>query len=368
VKLNVGTRKGLFQFDLTGGRVEAAGHAHLGDPVTFTRFDARSGTLWSCMSLGHFGPKLRRSTDGGETWEETATPEYPEPGPEETDEDPIRGEVRPWTLGPIWSFEAGLADQPGRLWLGAMPGGLFRSDDNGESWELVRGLWDHPDRKKWFGGGADHPVIHSICVDPRDGRKVLVAVSCGGVWMTEDDGQTWECTSTGMRAEYMPPEQAYDLPIQDPHLVVRSAANPDRLWCQHHNGMYRSDDGGRSWVEFKDVEPSTFGFAVATHPEQPDTAWFVPAVSDQMRVTADGRMLVNRTRDGGASFQNLTAGLPEPPAWDIVFRHALDVGPRGQVLVLGSSTGSLWCSWDGGDSFELVSAHLPQIYSVELVS
>jgi len=367
VKLIVGTRKGLFQFDLAGGSVAPAGQAHLGDPVTYTRFDPRSKTLWACMSLGHFGPKLRRSRDGGETWEETPTPEFPEPGPDEVDEDPIRGEVRPWTLGPIWSLETGLADQPGRLWLGAMPGGLFRSDDDGDSWELVRGLWDRPEREQWFGGGADHPVVHSILVDPRDGRRVLAGVSCGGVWLTEDEGQSWECTSTGMRADYMPPEQAYDLAIQDPHRIARCAADPDRLWCQHHNAMYRSDDGGRSWQEIMDVQPSNFGFAVAAHPTERDCAWFVPAVSDALRVPADGRVVVNRTRDGGATFEGLSKGLPAEPAWDLVLRHALDVGPEGRVLALGSTTGSLWCSRDGGDSFELVSAHLPPIYSVELV-
>jgi hypothetical protein len=67
-----------------------------------------------------------------------------------------------------------------------MPGGLFRSQPiAARSWELMESLWRMPDRNKWLGGGADIPGIHSICVDPRDPDTVRIAISCGGVWVTE---------------------------------------------------------------------------------------------------------------------------------------------------------------------------------------
>ncbi len=366
MKLNIGTRKGLFQFELDGSGIRSLGPAHLGDPVTYTRFDARTNTLWACMSLGHFGPKLRRSGDGGKTWEEVPTPQLPEPESGKGDTDAIRGDKRPQTLGEIWCLETGLDDQPGRLWLGAMPGVIFRSDDNGDSWQLMESLHRHPDREHWFGGGADHPVVHSILVDPRDGRRILAGVSCGGVWLTEDEGATWECKGQGLRAEYMPPEQAFDLPIQDPHRLSSCAARPDRVWCQHHNGMFRSDDGGCTWVELQNVKPSNFGFATVAHPRDPDTAWFVPAGGDSQRFPVDASVVVNHTQDGGMSFKALTNGLPKHDAYDLVLRHALDCCPQGEFLALGSSTGSLWVSRDGGGHFELVNAHLPPIYSVEI--
>ena len=62
------------------------------------------------------------------------------------------------------------------IWCGTLPGGLFRSTDHGESWEMVRSLWDHPKRKQWMGGGADLPGIHSIVVDPRNSKRVWIAV------------------------------------------------------------------------------------------------------------------------------------------------------------------------------------------------
>jgi len=268
------------------------------------------------------------------------------------------------SLQRIWAFAAGGPDRSGELWLGTIPGGLFRSCDRGDSWERVESLWNHPDRTKWFGGGADAPGIHSILVDPRDSKRVLVAVSCGGVWETLDDGATWTVRAEGMRADFMPPERANDPVIQDPHLVVACSADFDRLWAQHHCGIWKSTDGARSWTEVKEAGPSTFGFAVAVHPKNPGTAWFVPAVSDQHRIPVDGRLVVTRTRDGGASFDVLTEGLPQEHAYDLVYRHALDIDASGERLAFGSTTGGVWVSENGGDLWSAVSLHLPPVYAV----
>ena len=136
----------------------------------------------------------------------------------------------PWALQLLWTFEPGHADRPGELWAGTIPGGLFRSADRGDSWELVRSLWDHPDRGQWMGGGYDVPGIHSICVDPRDSKSVLVGISCGGAWLTEDGGASWSLRARGMKANYMPPELVDTEQVQDPHRIVRCAGEPDKLW------------------------------------------------------------------------------------------------------------------------------------------
>jgi hypothetical protein len=167
-----------------------------------------------------------------------------------------------------------------------------------------------------------------------------------------------------MRADFMPPERQFDPNVQDPHLVAQCRANPDALWVQHHNGIFRSTDAAASWSEITNVKPSAFGFAVAVHPEDTGTAWFVPAVKDEKRYPADGRVVVNRTRDGGGTFETLTRGLPQEHAYDLVFRHALDVDETGHRLVFGSTTGSLWISEDAGDSWQTLSSNLPPIYAV----
>ena len=78
----------------------------------------------------------------------------------------------------------------------------------------------------------------------------------------------------------------------------------------------------------------------------------------------DGRVVVNRTRDGGETFETLTEGLPQSHAYDLVYRHALDVDETGDRLAFGSTTGSLWISENGGGSWQTLAAHLPPIYAV----
>ncbi|MGE0043276.1 MAG: WD40/YVTN/BNR-like repeat-containing protein [Vicinamibacterales bacterium] len=363
-RCHVATRKGLFTIERTAAGWEIARVSFLGDNCTLAMHDPRSGDLLAALDHGHFGVKLHRSRDGGATWQAIAAPAYP-PMPEGyTPKAPVEGKAPDWTLKLIWALAPGGDDEPGVIWCGTLPGGLFRSTDGGDSWTLNRALWDDPRREGWFGGGADSPGIHSVLVDPRDSRHVLVGISCGGVWRTTDAGATWDHAGTGLRAAFMPPGQEFEPNIQDPHLVAQCRATPDALWIQHHNGIFRSVDGARTWTEITDVEPSTFGFAVAVHPGDPDTAWFVPAVKDEHRVPKDGKVVVTRTRDGGRTFEALTTGLPQSHAYDLVFRHALDVDETGETLAFGSTTGSLWVSEDGGDSWQTISAHLPPVYAV----
>jgi hypothetical protein len=365
-RLFVATRKGLFTVeDGAAGRWFVARSAFLGDNVSMVLADPRDGTVYAALEHGHFGAKMHRSSDGVK-WEECAVPAYP-PLPEDVTDCDAWGKPIPWKVMRIWALETGGPDEPGMLWCGTIPGALFRSSDGGASWQWVRSLWDHPGRKNWFGGGADLPGIHSISIHPNDSRHVTVGVSCGGVWVTTDGGETWDCRADGMRAAYMPPERQYDPTIQDPHRVVRCVSRPNYLWAQHHNGVFRSTDGARSWREVTGIRPSVFGFAVAVHPHDPETAWFVPAIKDEQRIPVAAEVVVSRTRDGGATSEVLRHGLPSEHAYDITYRHGLDVDSQGRTLAFGTTTGSLWLSDDQGDTWQTVAAHLPPIYAVRFV-
>jgi photosystem II stability/assembly factor-like uncharacterized protein len=349
----VSTRKGLLTLRKNGGwHITATDFP--GVAATAALRDPRDGALYVMLKHGHFGTKLHRSDDDGKSWKELPAPAFP------TD---AAGEP---SLFQIWTLEPGGADQPGRLWAGALPAGLFASDDRGETWRLVRSLWDVPERAKWMGGGYDDAGIHSISVDPRSSRRVLVGISCGGVWETHDDGATWTLQGEGMIATYMPPEQAGIKEIQDPHRVARCAAAPDTMWVQHHCGIFRSIDAG---VNFTQLKPpgDDFGFAVAAHPKDPQTAWFVPGMKDELRMPRGGALAVTRTRDGGKTWETLRDGLPQRDAYDLVYRHGLDVDATGTQLAMGSTTGALWISDNGGERWQLVNAHLPPIYAVRLV-
>ena len=262
-RIFVATRKGLFELRRSQGRWRIAQTSFLGDPVSLVAKSPTDGTLYAALHLGHFGVKLRGSSDGGQRWDELTAPAFPKQ-PEGVEDKLPDGKPWPWRVEQIWSLEA----VDGSLWCGTVGGGLFRSRDRGQSWELNRGLWDHPLRKQWFGGGTDLPGIHSICPHPKNPNELVVGVSCGGAWRTLDGGEHWEPT-LGMFAAYMPPELRENPAIQDPHMVARCAAHPDRLWVQHHNGVFRSDDAGNRWVSIPESAPSVFGFAIAAHPVQP---------------------------------------------------------------------------------------------------
>lgn len=364
-KLVVGTRKGLFVLGRQGGewRIERA--ELLGDPVSMVLGEP-DGTLHAAQDLGHFGVKLKRSRDGGATWEDRPAPKYPPKPDNEEDIDPTRRTPVPWDLKKIWALEA--SPRPGELWCGTIPGGLFHSADGGDSWQIVDSLWNHPDRKAWFGGGADYPGIHSVLVDPRDPDVIQIGVSCGGLWISRDGGSSWQVQGQGMRAAYMPPDQAFEPKFQDPHRVVQCAAAPEHVWIQHHNGIFHSTDGGKTCREIENVEPSSFGFAVAVHPKDPGTAWFVPGIKDEKRYPVGGAVVVTRTRDGAASFETLRSGLPQQHAYDVVYRHALDIDADGCTLAFGSTTGNLWLSDDQGDHWQTLSTSLPPIYCVRFAA
>lgn len=355
----VSTRKGLFTLTKAKKKWAVSRGDFVGDSITLTLHDRRDDMTYAALHHGHFGVKMHRRTNGG-AWEELSAPAYP-PKPEDLVDLDGWGKPVKWTTQMIWALEPG---SEGELWCGTMPGGLFRSRDRGDSWEMIRSLWDMPERNKWLGGGADIPGIHSICVDPRSAKTIRVGVSCGGVWTTHDGGETWACKAHGMRFDHTPADVADDPGTQDPHMMVQSPSSPDRLWVQHHCGIYVSSDGSESWQEVKNVPPSSFGFGVVVHPKEPDTAWFVPGIKDEKRIPVGGKLVVTRTRDGGKSFDVLRKGLPQKHAYDVVLRHALAIDDAGDCLAFGSTTGGVWVSEDQGDSWQNVTYSLPPVYAV----
>jgi hypothetical protein len=359
--LLVATRKGLFTFRREGRGWQPGGPDFLGRNVSMILSDFRDGAAYAAIEARRAGPKLHRRAPGASGWEEVAVPSFP-PGPEGAEPHSSQPPT-PGTVLRIWSLEAGPRNRPGELWCGTVPGGLFQSHDSGRKWELIGSLWNQPSRKEWMGGSEAYPGIGCISLDPRDGRRIVACVSIGGAWFTEDRGATWTCRGKGLRADYVPPERAHDPVMQNFHGIARCAARPEVLWGQHQCGSYRSIDGGVSWSEVQ-VRPSSFGFAVAAHPKDPDTAWFIPLASDKLRVPVNGRLVVSRTRDGGQSFEELSTGLPQAHAYDVVYRHALAVDRTGNRLAFGTTTGGLYVSTSGGDKWSEVTHHLPPVHAV----
>lgn len=85
------------------------------------------------------------------------------------------------------------------------------------------------------------------------------------------------------------------------------------------------------------------------------------------RTSPDGRAAVDATRDAGASWTRLDAGLPAP-AWFSVKRQAMTVDDGDPVGVdFGTTSGEVDASSEEGASWRCIAAHLPEVYSVEVV-
>jgi hypothetical protein len=354
LRLLLGTRKGLFIFERKKKRWKLARHEHQGHPVAYACRDPRTTSIWASLDHGHWGQKLSRSRDEGRTWESITPPVYPE----NSESKPGKKAV----LRYIWTIQPGGTDEPLCTYLGTEPGGLFVTRDDGATFNLVRGLWDHPSRLgHWFGGGRDDAGIHSVLVDPRDSKRILVGISCAGIFETTDAGATWEPRNDGLVAEFLPDP---NVPIgHDPHLLAMCAAAPDVIWQQNHCGIFLTADGARSWkAVHKKKGPAKFGFPIAVDAEDPKRAWIVPLDSDQRRTTIGDALLVMRTEDGGKKWKELRKGLPQEQCFDVVYRHALDI--HRETLAFGSTTGNVFFSDDGGDSWNVLGHHLPPVYSV----
>ena len=267
------------------------------------------------------------------------------------------------SLKNIWQIRPGAPEQPDTLYAGVEPAALFESTNGGATWSLVRGLFDHPHRARWEPGGGGL-CLHTIVQDRANPDRLFVAISTGGVYRSDDGGRTWSARSKGVRADFLPdkhPEFG-----QCVHKIAQSASNPQRLYLQNHWGLYRSDDGGDSWQDMANGVPSDFGFPIVAHPYDSEVAYIVPLEGDQFRAVPEGKLKVWRTRDGGASWQALERGLPQQGAFETVLRDGLAVDGADPVGVyFGTRSGKLFGSNDGGDSWRLIADGLPPITCVK---
>ena len=351
--LLVGTKKGAFILESDAARRDWSVRGPLceGWPIHDLIVEPGSGAILAAGGSPWFGGAVWRSEDLGETWtHSSAGMTFGDDGP---------------AIKTVWSL-ATTAD--GTLLAGVEPAGLFRSTDHGATWTHVEGLRNHPTQPTWQPG-AGGLILHSIVPHPTDPDHIWIGISAVGVFETVDGGVSWEPRNVGVRAGFFP--DPHPITGQCVHKFAMAANDPDTFYQQNHCGMYRSDDGGATWVELTDNGlPSEFGFPLVAHPRDPDTAWVIPLNgADQGRFVPDGRPAVWRTHDRGATWIRADAGLPAEHAYLTVLREAMARDTLDPVGVsFGTETGQLWHSADEGASWRMVTDSLPEIWAVEAVA
>ena len=376
VKILLGTTKGAFVLD--GGEARSGwkitGPHCDGWCINHVIGDAETGTLWAGGGGDFTGAGIWRSEDGGATWELTRLTrghmdDWAENDPDVAAFFNITGAPLPFgsDFSQVWS----LGHAHGRLHAGTKPASLLASDDGGRTWEKRSGLTDHPSAESWNPGAAGL-VLHTIVAHPTDPKRAWVGISAAGVFATEDGGETWERRNRLSNAEAC---AGHDHPAGPRdgetghcvHNMMRAPGEADLLYQQNHHGVWRSSDGGRSWDDITPGLPSTFGFPIRVHPQDPKTIWTLPLNGDSIgRFPPEGACAVWRSRDGGESWEAMRAGLPQENVYFTVLRQAMagdDRDPAG--IYFGTNSGSVFASTDEGDTWQEAARHLPTILSVE---
>src|SRR5574341_302581 len=318
----VATRKGawLYHGDATRREWRADGPHFLGHIVNHLVLDPRDGrTMVMAAKTGHLGPTIFRSSDKGRTWNESPQPPAFPKVPE--------GQTGRAVSHTFW-LAPGHATEPGVWWAGTSPPALFRSEDNGATWESVDGWNEHPMLPKWAAandGTPDGPLLNQIVIDPRNAAHMYIATSTGGVFESMDQGGSWRPLNKGVEANFLPdPYPEYG---QDAHYLGLHPLKPDRLYQQNHCGIYRIDRPSDTWERIGRNMPADIGdigFPVVLHPRDPDTAWVFPMDGTTVwpRTSPGGRPAAYRTRDAGASWERQDRGFPREQAWYTVKRQA----------------------------------------------
>jgi hypothetical protein len=352
--LIIGTGKGLYvaRSDDDRRTWQVSGPMFPMTAVYSAAIDKRRATprLLAGVTSSHFGPSIATSDDLGATWDE---PDHaPLAFPADTGV----------ALERVWQIAPGRASEPERVYAGTQPSALFVSDDGGASFELVRGLWDHPHRPQWQPGGGGQ-AIHTVLPHPSEPAAMVVAMSAGGVYRTLDGGDSWTASNAGIKVTDAP--DPYPEFGQCVHKVARDAGDPERLYAQIHGGVARSDDGGASWNSIAGGLPSDFGFPMVAHPHKSGTIWNFPLTADVRRFPTEEKCRVFRSTDAGESWQPQADGLPSEPFYPSVLRDAMcaDDAERAGVY-FGTRSGEVYASPDEGESWSLVASHLPDVLCV----
>lgn len=350
MKLIAGTDKGLLVYSQANNGWKLDDIHFIGLPIGAFHQDAK-GQWWVAINHKHWGTKLYRSADQGESFKEIPAPKFNNGA---------------YTLKSVWTIESRLIEENLELYIGVEPAAIFISENNGESFTELSGLSEHPSRETWQGGGkgSKSPFLHSILFHPEHPNQIMIGISCAGVFQSDDYGQSWQPTNQGLRSFFLP-DSTIDIG-HDPHSIIRHPKHSEVIWQQNHCGIYRSLNGGNSWAEASDPnERAVYGFDLVIDEEDINTAWVIPAQSDDLRIPHNTQLAVYKTTNAGKSWQALTNGLPTEGSFDLVLRDGF--AKQKKTMAFGTNNGNLYASNDLGETWQAISQSLSAVRVVKLL-
>ena len=381
VRVLVGTKKGAFILTADGRRQnwEVSGPHFAGWEMYHLKGSpADPNRIYASQSSGWFGQIIQRSDDGGKTWNTPGSSPEDLKGPEgfpkgESNKFVYEGEVgkhmwydgtqHPWEFKRVWHIEPSLTD-PDTAYAGVEDAAIFKTTDGGKSWQEMAGL--RQAKGHLWQPGAGGMAVHTIIIDPKNPKRIYIAISAAGAFRTEDGGLTWKPINKGLKSQFELPDSDAEVG-HCVHRIALHPSRPDRLFMQKHWDIMRSDNSGDQWTEVSGNLPTDFGFPIDVHFHEPETIFVVPITSDSLHYPPDGKLRVYRSKTGGNEWEALTKGLPQKDCYVNVLRDAMAVDSLDDCGVyFGTTGGQVYCSPDGGNNWNAVVRDLPAVLSVEV--
>lgn len=256
----------------------------------------------------------------------------------------------------IYSLTARAIGDAVTLFAGTSPAGLYRSDDLGQNWSEIPSIHAVPDTDKWTFPPPPHiPHVKDIVIDPDVPTTLYVLVEQGALLKSTDDGVTW----TELAAYSDPDEVAY----RDVHRLLISGNDTNLMYLASGEGLYRSRDGGARWQhltqrgdrmgypDFLFFEPGDDATIYMGGSHLNPGAWFQAGKAESC---------ILRSTDAGDSWLELNNGMPDPVigAFEAMSMYTW---PGGMLLSVGTATGEIYTSEDGGAGWTLVGENVTPI-------
>jgi photosystem II stability/assembly factor-like uncharacterized protein len=381
VRVLVGTRKGAFILTSDGRREkwEVSGPFfggweiyHIkGSPVDPNR-------IYVSQTSGWFGQIIQRSDDGGKTWNPPGTKPEDLMGPDGMPKGQSNmfvyegtpathkwydGSQHPYEFKRVWHLEPSYTDAD-TVYAGVEDAALFCSSNGGKTWKEIPAL--RTVKSSLWQPGAGGMGLHTIILDPKNSKRIYIAISAAGAFRTDDGGESWKPINRGLKSPYQLPDPDAEVG----HCVHRIAMHPSRpnvLYMQKHWDVLRTDDAGDNWHEVSGNLPSDFGFVIDVHAHEPETIYVVPIKSDSEHYVPEGKLRVYRSRTGGNEWEALTNGLPQRDCYVNVLRDAMAVDTLDSCgIYFGTTGGQVYASADAGNNWTAIVRDLPAVLSVEV--
>ena len=384
IRVLAGTRKGAFILSSDGKRQnwDVSGPHFAGWEIYHMKGSpADPNRIYVSQTSGWFGQVIQRSDDGGKTWHQPGTPAGQEKDPSGqpkgesnkfvyddahaplTTHQWYDGTQHPWEFKRVWHLEPSLI-HPDTVYAGIEDAAIFRTTDGAKNWQELPGLRGHGTGPKWQPG-AGGMCLHTIILDPKNPKRIYIAISAAGAFRTDDGGNTWKPINRGLRSQYIPDPNA-EVGHCVHHVAIHKS-RPDVLFMQKHWDVMRSDDAGDNWREVSGNLPTDFGFVIDVHAHEPETIYVIPIKSDGEHYVHEGKLRVYRSKTGGNEWEPLTKGLPQSNCYVNVLRDAMAVDSLDKCgIYFGTTGGQVYASADAGESWNPIVRDLPAVLSVEV--